>query len=190
MNRPMTAIIDACVLYSAPVRDLVIRLAQSELVRARWTVDIHDEWMRNVLGNNPHISRARLERTKALMDAAVLDCLVSGYADVIDSLILPDPDDRHVLAAAIQGGAEVIVTFNLADFPSDALAKHNIEAVHPDVFLSRLFDSAVDVFCVAARLQRQSLKNPPKNVEDFLTTLQAVGLTQTAARLRAYGDRI
>jgi hypothetical protein len=190
MNRPLTAIIDACVLYSAPVRDLVIRLAQGELVRPRWTADIHEEWMRNVLGNNPHISRERLERTKSLMDEAVLDCLVTGYGDLIDSLILPDPDDRHVLAAAIHGGAEVIVTFNLVDFPSDALVKHNIVAVHPDVFLSTLFDSAVDVFCEAARLQRQSLKNPPKTIDEFLNTSQAVGLAQTAARLRDHADRI
>ena len=82
MSRPPTAIIDACVLYAAPVRDLVVRLAQAELVRARWTVDIHEEWMRNVLSNNPHISRSRLERTRALMDEAVRDCLVPGYGEL------------------------------------------------------------------------------------------------------------
>jgi predicted nucleic acid-binding protein len=190
MNLPPTAVIDACVLYSAPVRDLVIRLAQADLVRARWTADIHDEWMRNILSNKPHINKARLERTRLLMDEAVRDCLVTDHHGLIDSLTLPDPDDRHVLAAAIQGEAEVIVTFNLADFPSDLLAQYHIEALHPDEFCSRLFDWAVDDFCGAAQLQRQGLKNPPKGVEEFLTTLEAVGLRETVARLRACADRI
>jgi predicted nucleic acid-binding protein len=190
MDQSRTAVIDACVLYSAPVRDLVVRLAQAGLVRARWTADIHEEWMRNVLSNNPQISRSRLERTRSLMDQAVRDCLVTSYGELIDSLVLPDPDDRHVLAAAIQGEAEIIVTFNLADFPSDALAQHNIQALHPDEFFSQLFDSAADEFCLAAQLQRQSLKNPPKSVEEFLTTLEAVGLPQTSARLRGCAERI
>ena len=97
-----TAIIDACVLYSAPVRDLVVRLAQAGLLQARWTDAIHDEWIRNVLKNNPHLDRARLERTRSLMDAAIRDCLVTGYADLIETLTLPDADDRHVLAAALR----------------------------------------------------------------------------------------
>jgi predicted nucleic acid-binding protein len=190
MDQPRTALIDACVLYSAPVRDLVVRLAQAEVVRARWTTDIHEEWTRNVLRNNPQISRTRLERTRSLMDQAVRDCLVTGYRDLIDSLVLPDPDDRHVLAAAIQGDAETIVTFNLADFPRDVLSQYHIQAVHPDEFFSHLFDSAMDDFCLAAHLQRQGLKNPPKSVVEFLSTLEAAGLPRTAMRLRSCSDRI
>jgi hypothetical protein len=124
------------------------------------------------------------------MDAAVPDCLVTDYRGLVDSVTLPDPNDRHVLAAAIRGEAEIIVTFNLADFPADALANHNIQAVHPDVFFSDLFDSATDDFCLAACLQRQGLKNPPKSVEEFRTTLETVGLPETAARLRVHSDRI
>ena len=136
MDTPPTAIIDACVLYSAPVRDLIVRLAQAGLIQARWTGEIHDEWMRNVLKNNPRLTRERLERTRSLMDGAVRDCLVTGYADLIDSLTLPDPDDRHVLAAAIRAGADVIVTYNLGDFPADALTAYGIEARHPDEFIA------------------------------------------------------
>jgi hypothetical protein len=76
-----------------------------------------------------------LARTRALTNAAVRDCLVTGYDDVIDSLTLPAADDRHVLAAAIRAGAEVIVTYNLKDFPAETLAKFGIEAQHPDDFL-------------------------------------------------------
>jgi predicted nucleic acid-binding protein len=121
-----SAIIDACVLYSAPLRDLVVRLAQAGLVQARWSDEIHDEWMQNLLKNNPMLNRERLERTRFLMDAAVRDCLVTGYSQLVESLILPDPDDRHVLAAAIHAGTELIVTFNLSDFPPEALAPHGV----------------------------------------------------------------
>jgi len=190
MDMPSTAIIDACVLYSAPLRDLVVRLAQASLIQARWTDEIHDEWMRNVLKNNPKLSRERLERTRSLMDGAVRDCLVTGYAALVPSLTLPDPDDRHVLAAAIQGEAGLIVTFNLTDFPPEALAPHGVEAQHPDKVFSELVDAVVDEFCEAARLQRQGLKNPPRSVEEFLTTLEAAGLPKTVARLRASANRL
>src|SRR4051812_20483708 len=106
MATPHTAVSDACVLDSAPVRDLVVRLAQAGLIEARWTAEIHGEWIRNVLKNNPNLTRERLERPRSLMYGAVRDCLVTDYADLIDSLILPDPDDRHVLAAAIRTGAD------------------------------------------------------------------------------------
>jgi len=179
-----TAIIDACVLYSAPVRDFVVRLTQNGLLQARWSDEIHEEWMRNLLNNNPRVSRERLERTRSLMDAAIRDCLVTGHLQLVDSLTLPDPDDRHVLAAAIQAEAGLIVTFNLSDFPLQALAPHGVEARHPDELFCELLDSSVDEFCAAVQCQRQALKKPPMTVEEFLTKLKEVGLPRTAARLR------
>jgi hypothetical protein len=95
-----TAIYDACVLYPASLRDFLLRLAMTELFRARWTDHIHGEWMRSVLNNRKDLTAGQLERTRQLMDQAVPDCLVTDYEDLIDSLELPDPDDRHVLAAA------------------------------------------------------------------------------------------
>ena len=100
MDHPVTAVYDANVLYPAPLRDLFIRLAQAGLVRARWTEAIHDEWVRNILKDNPALSPDRLARTRALMNEAVRDCLVTGYEDLIESLSLPDPDDRHVLCGS------------------------------------------------------------------------------------------
>ena len=154
------AIIDACVLYSAPIRDLVVRLAQAGLIQARWSDEIHEEWMRNLLDNNRRLSRERLERTRSLMNGAVRDCIVTGHMHLVDSLTLPDPDDRHVLAAAIQTGAELIVTFNLADFPLQSLAPHGLEARHPDALFFDFLAAAPEEFCAAARIQRLSLKNP------------------------------
>jgi len=116
-----TAIFDACVLYPAPLRDLLMSLALTGLFRAKWTAAIHEEWIGNLLRNRDDLTRPQLERTRDLMDRAVPDALVAGYEELIDPLTLPDPDDRHVLAAAIRGRADVIVTSNLKDFPETAL---------------------------------------------------------------------
>lgn len=144
MDHPVVAVYDANILYPAPVRDLFIRLAQAGLVRARWTESIHDEWVRNVLANNPALSAERLMRTRTLMNEAVRDCLVTGYEDLMDSLILPDPNDRHVLAAAIRANAEAMITFNLKDFPSCSLSIHNIVVQHPDESLCRYSPPPLD----------------------------------------------
>ena len=190
MDVPPTAVIDACVLYSAPVRDLIVRLAQAGLIQARWTAEIHDEWMRNVLKNNSRLTRERLERTRSLMDTAVRDCLVTDYEVLVDSLTLPDPDDRHVVAAAIRAGANVIVTYNLGDFPAEALTAYAIEAQHPDEFISELLDIAPAVVTTAAKHQREGLKTPPSTVDEFLATLERQGLVRTVAILRHHAAQI
>jgi hypothetical protein len=103
---------------------------------------------------------------------------------------LPDPDDRHVLAAAIRAGADVIVTFNLSDFPSEVLSRYGIEALHPDEFVTSLLDLTPHVVCAAAKRQRESLKHPPKSVEEYLDALERQGLAQTASALRQFAELI
>jgi predicted nucleic acid-binding protein len=103
---------DACVLYPASVRDLLIRLARTGLFRARWTERILDECFRSIVVGRPDLE-GKLDRTRRLMEAAVPDALVSGFESLAEKLTLPDADDRHVLAAAIRSGAQVIVTANL-----------------------------------------------------------------------------
>jgi hypothetical protein len=90
-----TVIFDACVLYPAPLRDLLMYLTGSDLFKARWTNEIHEEWMRNLLQNRPDLSRENLERTRCQMDAYVDDCIVTGYEPLIETLQLPDPNDRY-----------------------------------------------------------------------------------------------
>jgi PIN domain len=131
-----TALFDASVLYPAVTRDVLMQLALTDLFRAKWTADIHEEWIGSPLRDRPDIHRTALERTRTFMDSKVRDCIVTGYAPLISSLTLPDPDDRHVLAAAIVGRCDVIVTTNLTDFPQAALALYGIEAQHPDEFLT------------------------------------------------------
>jgi predicted nucleic acid-binding protein len=190
MVNPPTAIIDACVLYSAPVRDLVVRLAQAGLLEARWSNEIHEEWIRSLLKANPRVTRERLNRTRSLMDAAIRDCVVTGHMQFVDSLALPDPEDRHVLAAAIHSGAELIVTFNLSDFPLPFLAPHGVVARHPDELFFELLERTPDEFCAAARFQRLALGNTPMTVEEFLAKLKVVGLPRTVARLTNSADRL
>jgi len=174
---------DACVLYPAPLRDLLMHLALTGLYRAKWTNEIHDEWIRSVLVNRKDLDRETLEKTRLLMNSHVRDCLVEGYQKLIPMLSLPDPDDHHVLAAAIHSKCSVIVTYNLKDFPEEQLSEYDIEAQHPDDFIIHLIDLSTEKVCLAVKRHRQSLKNPPKNIEEYLKTLQKQALSQTVAQL-------
>jgi len=149
---------DACVLYPAPLRDLLMHLAMTGIFRAYWTNDIHEEWMSSVLKNHPHLSREQLQRTRQLMDAHALDCLIEGYDDLIKTLSLKDSNDRHVLAAAIHGNVSKIITFNIRDFPKSTLDDYEIEAIHPDDFILELFQSAPENVLAAVKRHRISLK--------------------------------
>jgi len=129
-------LLDVCVLYPAPLRDFLLRLAVTGLFAAKWTDRIHDEWIRNLLMQRPGLAE-KLPRTRELMNRAVPDALVTGYEDLIENLELPDPDDRHVLAAAIRTGAQAIITFSLRDFPEAYLEPYDVEAIHPDKFIEQ-----------------------------------------------------
>ncbi|HHS83534.1 MAG TPA: PIN domain-containing protein [Gammaproteobacteria bacterium] len=185
-----TAVYDACVLYPAPLRDLLVRLAATGSFRARWSADIHDEWIRNVLKNREDLTVEQLNRTRELMDNAVPDCLVTGYSKLIKGLELPDPNDRHVLAAAIKANAEVIVTFNLKDFPKEVLDEFEIFAQHPDDFIDSVYDLSPQAVISTARQQRGSLTNPAMTAEEFIAILQANQLTNTASHLEDAIDLI
>jgi hypothetical protein len=187
-----TAFYDANVLYPAALRNLLMHLALIGLFRVKWSADVHEEWISNLLKKRPDLTREKLERTRILMDKHAIDALdridalVTGYEDLIPGLELPDPDDRHVLAAAICGHADVIVTMNLRDFPSDAIGPFGMEVQHPDEFVLHLLDLAPGAVVAAAQNHRQSLKNPPKTVAEYLETLERPGLTQTVSVLREY----
>lgn len=184
------ALYDSCVLYPAPLRDLLMHLALTDLYRAKWTNEIHDEWIRNVLTNRPDLKRSQLERTRELMNAHVRDCIVEGYENLIPALKLPDLNDRHVLAAAIRSSASVIVTYNLKDFPSKVIKEYGVEAQHPDDFLVHLLDLSPVIFCNTIRRTRLNLRNPPKNVEEYLDILNKQLLSNTVKTLKEHIDMI
>jgi hypothetical protein len=185
----LIAFLDASVLYSAPLRDLLMHLAVRDLFQARWSDRVHEEWIAALLSNRRDLKPEQLARTRRLMDENVDDALVSGYEHIVGQLTLPDADDRHVLAAAIHGGANVIVTVNLRDFPMDVLTTHGIKAQHPDAFIrARLHDQPDEVLAALHEL-RLDLKNPPISMPELLATFERQRLAETVAELRRLIER-
>jgi hypothetical protein len=170
------------------LRDLLIELAAARIFRARWTDANHEEWIRGLVAHRPDLSRERFNRTKELMDETILDCMVSGYEHLIPSITLPDPDDRHVVAAAIHGRADAIVTFNLKHFPNGSLSPYGLEAIHPDEFISAQKDLDEAKVVVAAQSCRERLKNPTINSDEYLETLLRQELPKTVSILSPFKE--
>jgi len=187
---PFVAFLDASVLYPALLRNILMHLALADLFRARWSDRVQEEWIAALLKVRPDLTHQRLARVRALMEAHVGNALVSGYEHLIAQLTLPDPDDRHVLAAAIHGGATVIVTANLRDFPAATLAGHGIVARHPDAFLLDRFASSPGDVLDTLRTLRLDLKNPPRTVVELLSLMERQNLAASAAALRPFADAL
>jgi len=190
MKAKLTVVYDACVLYPALLRDFLMWQGLSGSVRARWSCTIHEKWKRNLLRNRPDLTRRQLDRISDLMDSAIPDCLVDGYEGLIADLHLPDADDRHVLAAAIHCVAQAIVTFNLRDFPQEALASYDIKALHPDDFILKLLKRNATSVISAAKRQRAQLVNPAIDTDRYLDSLRRQGLLKTVEILTNYKDRL
>lgn len=184
-----TAFLDANVLYSAAIRDICMEVALAKMYRAKWSADVHREWVEAVLRNRPNLKRVNLERTRDSMDRAIPDALVIGYENLIDSIPLKDdPNDRHVVAAAIVGQCDVIVTNDLGHFPKDVLKNFGLQAQCPDDFLANHLDLEPSTFCAATRIARVNKKNPPYTVDEHLAHLTQIGLAVTVSKLQQYMD--
>lgn len=179
-------IYDANVLYPAPLRDLLLQLATARLFRAQWSHKINDEWIESLLKKEPQRDRTKLENTRDLMTKAVPDCIVTGFEHLIPTINLPDPDDRHVAAAAIHAKSDAIVTFNIKDFPEAVLAPYNLEAIHPDDFINAQIDLDQGTVISAATACCRRLKNPSKTGKEYLGILRKQGLPKTYAALTPF----
>ena len=175
---------DACVLHPAPLRDLLVRIARTRIVRACWSDRILDECFTSIRRRRPDLDAASLARTRELLGTALPDACVIGYEHLVDGLDLPDPDDRHVLAAAIRANAQAIVTFNLRDFPDERLARYDIETKHPDEFVVDSIDLAPGPLLRVLTEQAGDLHHPAMTVERLIELLDALGLVRSAARFR------
>lgn len=175
---------DACVLHPAILRDLLIRIGNSGIVRARWSERILDECFASILKQRPDLNQGALARTRELMCRAVPDCLVSGFEHLELALDLPDEDDRHVLAAAVRANAQAIVTFNLRDFPDHVLERYDIEAKHPDDFVLDSIDIAPAGIARCLTEQLGTYRSPVLAMSELLDSLRTAGLIRSVARLR------
>lgn len=144
---------------------------------------VQDEVFDNFKENRRDLDAEKLDRTRWLMGRSVRDCLIVGYEPIIGVLKLPDSDDRHVLAAAIKARAQLIVTSNLNDFPSDALAQWNVEAKHPDEFILDPIDLNRQVVYGAVQRIADSWRHPAGTVDDVLNSLHRNGLVEPVALL-------
>ena len=185
----MRAFLDANVLFSAAVRDVFLWLAFRDVCQARFSAPVHEEWMRAVLKQRPHTDRASLEKTRDAMNKNIPGALVEGFEPLIESLELPDPDDRHVLAAAIHSGCDVLVTFNLTDFPGNSLPP-GLRCQTPDEFLCHLLEAQPQNVVASLRIQRLNLKKPPLEIADFLANLRNQNIPRFVAALEPFQDQL
>lgn len=183
-----TALLDANVLVPIRLTDLLMQLAVDDLYRPKWTTDIHREWINVLKRKRPDISLDRLERRRSQMDDRARDSLVTGYKSLESDLCLPDENDRHVLAAAIVGKCHVIVTYNLKDFPIKVLSEFDIEAQHPDIFLTNHLDLFPGKFCEAIHKVRHRHIKKKYSFGEYLDSLTEIELVATAACLREYAN--
>ena len=184
-----TAILDANVLYPNLLRDLLLSLAAAGLYHARWTEKINEEWTRNLVANRPDIA-SKIGVLLENVNQAVPDCLVENYESLIENLDLPDQDDRHVLAAAIAGHADAIVTFNLKDFPAKVMDQYGVEAQHPDDFLMNQLELRPFEALEVVKRVRAKRRNPACTAAELIDMIEKSGLPQAAQHLRAHAGLI
>ncbi|MFY0527307.1 PIN domain-containing protein [Archangium gephyra] len=180
---PFIVVYDAGVLHPAPLRDLLVRLGLARLCQVKWTQQILDECFRSILNRRPDLTPEQLARSRKLLEQAIPDVQVKGYEELIEGITgLPDPDDRHIVAAAIRCGAQVIVTSNLKDFPKPVLSRYGMEAQHPDDFVRALIDLDEATVAQVVRAQAAALKD--RTTAQVLESLHHNGLTVSAVVLK------
>jgi predicted nucleic acid-binding protein len=184
--RPPVAVYDACVLYPFHLRNILVQCAFDGLIEARWTDDIHDEWIRNLLARTPGLTLKRLEATRDRMKSVLPSADVKRYRGLISGLRLPDPGDRHVLAAAVAGKATVIVTRNVKHFPDADLSAYGIICQQPDDFLTEIHGDASEALIASMANARRNLRKSVPSIDEFIATVEDQGLRNTAGILRRH----
>jgi len=186
-----TALLDACVLYPLAMTDALMSLATAGFFAAKWTTRIEYEWIRSPERQRPELVGKLTVRRDSMRDA-IPDWEVpeAAWASLLPGIELPDPNDAHVLAAAIAGHAECIVTSNLKDFPSAVMLEYGIEAIDPDTFIINQWDLDPVNAIAAFKRMRARRKKPQSSPDDFADALELGGLPTTADRLRLAAELI
>lgn len=178
------AVLDTNVIYPVIIRDLLLWLAHYDLYTPKWSEDVFAEWQRVM--ERRDVPAEEAEKRVQKVNMAFPDALVENYVGLIDSLDLPDPDDRHILAAAIKINADVIVTNNIKDFPEAYLESFGLTAKTADDFLTDIIDLNPEEAIAAFREMVLSKKNPALDEFQVLEQLRKAGLTATANYLHAF----
>jgi len=181
---PPIVLLDANVLYSLYLRDFLLFLATYMLYQPKWSDKINEEWTRSLLSKRKDLSPDKILGVVKNMNIFFRRANVSDYSELVDDLTLPDPDDRHVLAAAIKAKAAIITTANLRDFPQEYIQQFDIEILHPDAFVMRLLESMPQKCLLAFRAQVAKVRNPVLTEEEILAALEKSGLTESVKKLR------
>ena len=180
---PPLVVIDANLLYPFHLRNLLVQLGVDAVIAPRWTPRIHAEWIGNLAATG-RVPEDRLMLTLKLMNSALPEADVQGWEARMEGLALPDPDDCHVLAAALAAGARTILTMNLRDFPASALTPHGVAAVHPDDLLCGLHDADPALLRASTEAAQANLSRSTPSLAAYLDVLNRQGLPQFTHRLR------
>lgn len=190
-----TALIDACTLAGTLKRNLILSLAEAEFFRLRWSGTILDETQRAIAGilaaKGEAAAADHAARARGVMEAAFEEAMIVGFEPFLPMCpALPDPDDAHVVAAALKTRAEIIVTENLKDFPADLLEPLGLDVRSSDDFIADAIALDPGKAVAAIRRMRERLKRPAKTPDVLLRDMEAAGLTETVNVLRPYIDSL
>lgn len=174
-----SAVLDTCTLYPAYLRDTLLRCAAQDLFRPLWSADILDELDRNL---SDLIGASLAARICNLLGQHFPDSIVTGYKPLIDAMAT-DLKDRHVLAAAVRGNADAVVTFNLKDFPASATDPYGVAVLHPDTLLLDLLHSSPEAFVSALWQQVAGYRNPRMRVIELAGRLATADCPGVAAAI-------
>jgi predicted nucleic acid-binding protein len=170
-----TVVLDACVLVPIARADALLRIAERGIDRPLWSEQVLAETADAMSEIHPDLPTGSVERGIHAMTHSFRDAAVEGWEGLESSLTLPDPDDRHVVAVAIGGRADAIVTANLSDFPAEALSPLRIDVVSPDGFRLDRLDLAPRVVIEVIREQAEHTRRPPLTPTDLIARLARCG---------------
>lgn len=185
-----SAFLDANVLHPAFLRAALLWFADARLLRPVWSKDVLAEWRRSVQRRHSAIDDAQLDQLQSTFTMFFPDAEVRDYEAFIDAIELPDKNDRHVLAAAIVGRCNGIITANLKHFPLEVVAKFGIEVVHPDDFIVNVIDLDENKAVAACKRHREAMGVSKPTVEEYLARFETCGLIQAHQRLLQHRELI
>lgn len=183
----LTVLLDANVLVPISVCNVFLTFAEFGILQPIWSWQILSEVKRAFVRAHPSLPEERIERRIHAMTTTFPEALIDVTEDSVAGVTLPDQNDRHVAAAAIVGGARLIVTNNLRDFPEVSISGFGLAAVAPDDFLTKLTSDHPEDALDAMRILISRLHNPPLSVQNVLDRLERAGVANFATTLRTLG---